>query len=114
MPSCRFAAMVVFMTSNGWPRVVTSNMFRPAPSSKLLNLTGFFSIVAGFSRAAPGLPVAVVLDIAVTVAERGDMAGPRQVSGFVALEDVCVGGCVWGGCVREGGPTEGEERRGCK
>ena len=43
MPSVRFAAMVVFITSRGCPSVVTSNMFNPAPSSKLLNLTGFFS-----------------------------------------------------------------------
>lgn len=27
------------------PKVVTSNMFKPAPSSRLLNLTGFFSRV---------------------------------------------------------------------
>lgn len=43
IPSERLAAMVVFMTSSGWPSVVTSNRFRPEPSSKLLNLTGFFS-----------------------------------------------------------------------
>ena len=35
--------MVVLTTSRGWPRVVTSNMLRPAPSSKLENLMGFFS-----------------------------------------------------------------------
>jgi hypothetical protein len=45
--SVRWAAMVVLTTSKGWPRVVTSNMLRPAPSSRLLNLTGFFSIVCG-------------------------------------------------------------------
>ena len=39
--------MVVFMTSSGWPKVVTSNMLRPAPSSRLENLTGFFSGMAG-------------------------------------------------------------------
>ena len=44
MPSARLAAMVVFMTSSGWPSVVTSNMFIPAPTNKLLNLIGFFSI----------------------------------------------------------------------
>jgi len=59
--SPRFAAMVVLVTSNGCPKVVTSNLYphqystssflsnwstymlRPAPSSRLLNLTGFFS-----------------------------------------------------------------------
>ena len=46
MPSWRLAAIVVFMTSSGWPSVVTSNMFSPAPSRRLLNLTGFFSICA--------------------------------------------------------------------
>lgn len=45
-PSPRLAAMVVFVTSRGWPRVVTSNMLRPAPRSKLENLTGFFSNVS--------------------------------------------------------------------
>ena len=45
--SPRFAAMVVLMTSRGWPSVVTSNMLRPAPSSRLENLTGFFSNLAG-------------------------------------------------------------------
>lgn len=42
-PSPRLAAMVVLVTSRGWPRVVTSNMLRPAPRSRLENLTGFFS-----------------------------------------------------------------------
>lgn len=46
MPSLRLAAMVVFMTSRGCPRVETSNMFKPEPSSRLLNLTGFFSSLA--------------------------------------------------------------------
>lgn len=57
MPSCLLAAMVVFMTSSGWPRVVTSNRLRPAPSSRLLNLTGFFSSLAG--AATVGTPVTV-------------------------------------------------------
>ena len=35
--------MVVLTTSNGWPKVVTSNMFKLAPKSRLLNLIGFFS-----------------------------------------------------------------------
>ncbi len=39
--------MVVLTTSSGCPNVVTSNMLRPAPSSRLLNLTGFFSSVGG-------------------------------------------------------------------
>lgn len=43
-----FAAIVVLTTSSGWPSVVTSNMLRPAPSSRLLNLTGFFSGRIGF------------------------------------------------------------------
>lgn len=42
-PSPRLAAMVVLMTSSGWPSVVTSNRFKLAPRSKLENLTGFFS-----------------------------------------------------------------------
>ena len=41
--SVLLAAIVVLTTSSGWPNVVTSNMFKPAPSSRLLNLTGFFS-----------------------------------------------------------------------
>ena len=45
------AAIVVFVTSSGWPSVVTSNMLRPAPSSRLLNLTGFFSGRAGLGGA---------------------------------------------------------------
>ena len=49
MPSLRLAAMVVLTTSNGCPRVVTSNKLRPAPSNKLENLTGFFSKLAGGS-----------------------------------------------------------------
>jgi hypothetical protein len=40
------AAIVVFATSNGCPNVVTSNIFKPAPSNRLLNLTGFFSGMA--------------------------------------------------------------------
>jgi hypothetical protein len=56
----RFAAMVVFTTSNGWPSVVTSNMLRPAPSSKLLNLTGFFSI---FCVDGVEFPIAACADI---------------------------------------------------
>jgi hypothetical protein len=47
MPSFLLAAMVVFKTSSGCPRVVTSNKFKPAPSSRLLNLTGFFSSGTG-------------------------------------------------------------------
>lgn len=43
MLSPRLAAMVVFMTSSGCPSVVTSNMFKPAPTSRLENLTGGFS-----------------------------------------------------------------------
>lgn len=42
-PSPRWAAMVVLATSSGWPRDVTSNKLRPAPSSRLENLMGFFS-----------------------------------------------------------------------
>jgi hypothetical protein len=38
-----FAAIVVLMTSSGWPNVETSNIFSPAPSRRLLNLIGFFS-----------------------------------------------------------------------
>jgi len=64
MPSVRLAAMVVFMTSSGWPKVVTSNMFRPAPSSRLENLTGFFSSAAGLGRPTPGLPVTLAVDMA--------------------------------------------------
>ncbi len=44
--------MVVFMTSSGCPSVVTSNMFSPAPRSKLENLTGFFSSAAGLDMLA--------------------------------------------------------------
>jgi hypothetical protein len=82
MPSFLLAAMVVFMTSSGCPRVVTSNKFKPAPSSKLLNLTGFFSRWAG---AAMGEPVTE--DIVVVgdgLLSNGYVAGPRQEGGFVA------------------------------
>jgi hypothetical protein len=41
--SVLLAAIVVLTTSNGWPKVVTSNMFKLAPKSRLLNLIGFFS-----------------------------------------------------------------------
>lgn len=51
-PSPRWAAMVVLMTSRGWPRVVTSNMLRPAPRSRLENLIGFFSRAGGDATAA--------------------------------------------------------------
>ena len=74
MPSVLLAAMVVFMTSSGWPSVVTSNKFNPLPSSRLENLTGFFSSL-------PVLPVAV--DMLCAGARRG-MAGPRQMDGFFA------------------------------
>ena len=63
MPSALFAAMVVFMTSSGCPRVVTSNMLSPAPSNKLLNLTGFFSNCLGLSMC----PIASSRDIVVNV-----------------------------------------------
>lgn len=48
------AAMVVFVTSSGWPSVVTSNMFSPAPSRRLLNFMGFFSsfLMGGAARTA--------------------------------------------------------------
>src|SRR5262245_40731832 len=59
-PSPRWAAIVVLMTSRGWPRVVTSNMLRPAPRSKLENLMGFFS---SFFGAGAGTDVATA-DIA--------------------------------------------------
>jgi len=59
-PSALLAAMVVFTTSNGCPRVVTSNIFKPAPSNKLLNFTGFFS---SFGGAATPAMVAVGADI---------------------------------------------------
>lgn len=62
MPSVLFAAIVVFMTSSGWPSVVTSNMFNPAPSNKLLNLTGFFS-----SLPVPGVADAGRADIVVVL-----------------------------------------------
>ena len=39
--------MVVLTTSRGWPSVVTSNILRPAPSSRLENLMGFFSSLVG-------------------------------------------------------------------
>lgn len=48
------------MTWNHVPRVVTSNKFRPAPSNKLENLMGFFSILGATAGAAPdgvGIPV---------------------------------------------------------
>jgi hypothetical protein len=54
------AAMVVLMTSKGWPRVVTSNMFRPAPKSKLLNLMGFFSSLV---RCMAGTVPASIVDM---------------------------------------------------
>lgn len=34
------------MTSSGWPKVVTSAKFKPAPKRILEKLIGFFSIVA--------------------------------------------------------------------
>lgn len=37
IPSERLEAMVVFMTSSGWPRVVTSNMLRPAPTARCVS-----------------------------------------------------------------------------
>lgn len=72
MPSALLAAMVVFMTSRGWPRVVTSNKFRPAPSSRLLNLTGFFSSL-GAGAVTTGAPVTVEVDMA-----EGMLAGERK------------------------------------
>src|SRR5690348_11429210 len=51
-PSPRWAAMVVLVTSRGCPRVVTSNMLSPAPSSKLENLMGFFSSLGGWEAGA--------------------------------------------------------------
>ena len=59
--------MVVFMTSNGCPRVETSNIFKPEPSSKLLNLTGFFS---SFSEALAATDM--------MTAGRGDAFGVDQ------------------------------------
>lgn len=66
MPSVLFAAIVVFMTSNGCPSVVTSNMFNPAPRSKLLNLTGFFSsLPEGEEEPTRGLGARTVLIVGV-------------------------------------------------
>lgn len=50
--------MVVLVTSRGWPRVVTSNMLRPAPRSRLENLIGFFSSLAGLEEAGAGVATA--------------------------------------------------------
>ena len=55
------AAIVVLTTSKGCPRVVTSNMFRPAPKSRLLNLMGFFSSFLGFAAGAVAASMADML-----------------------------------------------------
>ena len=62
MPSWRLAAIVVFMTSSGWPSVVTSNMFSPAPSRRLLNLTGFFSSLGRAASMVSGMADPVTID----------------------------------------------------
>ena len=72
MPSFLLAAMVVFMTSSGWPSVVTSNIFMPAPTSRLLNLTGFFSSLGGASIAADILVVDCCNEQSVLVPDRGE------------------------------------------
>jgi len=92
MPSFLLAAMVVFMTSSGCPRVVTSNKFKPAPSSRLLNLTGFFSSLAG--TAMLGAPVTEDMVTGGGMLSNGCVAGPRREGGFVACEERALGG-IW-------------------
>lgn len=75
-PSPRLAAMVVLTTSSGWPRVVTSNMFRPAPNSKLENLTGFFSSFWGSPMGA-GIVATATMALLLVMTERGPDQGRR-------------------------------------
>lgn len=90
MPSCRLAAMVVFMTSSGWPRVVTSNMFIPAPTRRLENLTGFFSSLFG-AESTPKADAAVDM---VDVGE-GEKRWPDRGGWAASLPVVVVcGGLV--------------------
>lgn len=63
IPSPRLAAIVVLTTSRGCPRVVTSNMFRPAPSNKLENLMGFFSRCFSTRGPETGSMVAMTLGL---------------------------------------------------
>lgn len=79
IPSCRLAAIVVFITSSGWPSVVTSNMFNPAPRSKLENFTGFFSIL-GLPMPNPALSLTAVDDMLGRLVAGMVMAGPRQMT----------------------------------
>lgn len=102
-PSARLAAMVVLTTSSGykrqrgfaakvqrrhtWPSVDTSNMFRPEPSSKLLNLTGFFSIWGGAST-----PAMVAAGVDMILVRRGEK-GPDQGSRVLLRKKMeCYGG----------------------
>ena len=93
MPSFLLAAMVVFMTSSGCPRVVTSNRFKPAPSSRLLNLTGFFSSLAGTATLGDPVTADMVTGVGMLVSN-GCVAGPRQEGGFVAYGRRELGG-IW-------------------
>lgn len=94
MPSFLLAAMVVFMTSSGCPRVVTSNKFKPAPSSRLLNLTGFFSSLAGTAILGDPVTADMVTAGGGMLASNGCVAGPRREGGFVACGGRELGG-IW-------------------
>ena len=81
------------MTSSGCPRVVTSNKFKPAPSSKLLNLTGFFSSLAGTAMLGDPVTADMVTGGGMLVSN-GCVAGPRREGGFVACGRRELGG-IW-------------------